>query len=436
MSETSKDQEYSKGYKAYILFLLTCVYAFNFIDRQILGILSPLIKEDMGLTDGQLGLLKGFAFALFYTMVGIPIAWLADRYNRVTIVSVSLGVWSGFTALTGMAGNYTQMFLARIGVGVGEAGGSPPSHSIISDLYGKEKRAGALGIYSLGIPFGLMTAFFATAYLMSGGGLSWRGVLLALGIPGVLFAFLVKLTVREPKRGASDATSKVEQLGLGETFKVLLTIPSWWGMCAGIAFVSFGGYALSNWIIDFFVRAHSDFDFIHLLVISGFQNGIAYGLGTWLGGVMSDKWAKKNKGAYALVAAWSLVIGVPPLIYGFWVGSPIILLICVTIYLFAAGFYLGPSFFVAQTLAPISARAMSTALFFFILNLIALGGGPTFVGWLSGLLTGAHGEEHALRLALTSLIVPYAIGILAFFWTATQLPKDLAKAEARNEGSA
>ena len=147
-------------YRTYVLIMLTVVYAFNFIDRQIIGILSPFIKDDLGLSDAQLGWLKGIYFALLYTTVGIPIAWLADRYSRVNIIAVSLTLWSGFTALSGLASNYMQLALARIGVGIGEAGGSPPSHSIISDLYKKEERAAALAIYSLGIPFGIMVAFF------------------------------------------------------------------------------------------------------------------------------------------------------------------------------------------------------------------------------------------------------------------------------------
>jgi len=150
----------NKNHRTFVLLLLTLIYAFNFIDRQIIGILSPFIQADLGLTNTELGLLKGIVFALFYTIIALPIAWLADRYNRVTIVSTSLAVWSAFTALTGMAGSFLQIGLARIGVGVGEAGGSPPSHSIISDLYPKEKRSGALAIYALGIPIGLGFAYF------------------------------------------------------------------------------------------------------------------------------------------------------------------------------------------------------------------------------------------------------------------------------------
>ena len=149
----------SDGYRNYVLFILTLIYAFNFIDRQIIGILSPFIKADLGLDDAQLGWLKGIYFALLYTILGIPIAWLADRYSRINIIAISLTLWSGFTAVSGLANNFTQLAIARIGVGIGEAGGSPPSHSIISDLFPKEKRAAALAIYSLGIPFGIMLAF-------------------------------------------------------------------------------------------------------------------------------------------------------------------------------------------------------------------------------------------------------------------------------------
>ena len=160
----------SKNYRTFAIILLTIVYGFNFIDRQIVGILAPFIQKDLGLTNTELGLLIGLAFAIFYTLVAIPIAWLADRYSRVNILSIALATWSGFTALTGFATNFIQIGIARMGVGIGEAGGSPPSHSIISDMYPKEERASALGIYSMGIPLGIMAAYFATAMLMGASG--------------------------------------------------------------------------------------------------------------------------------------------------------------------------------------------------------------------------------------------------------------------------
>lgn len=425
-----------------VLLLLTLVYAFNFVDRQIIGIVSPFIQEEMGLNDSQLGWLKGLAFAFLYTTVGVPIAWLADRYNRVKIVSISLALWSGFTALTGMANSFITLLLARIGVGIGEAGGSPPSHSIISDLYGKEERTSALGVYSLGIPFGIMFAYFAAGQLVAT--LGWRGTLIALGIPGILLAFLIFFVIKEPQRGAMEKSAAqltddpTPPPTIGETFKTLLTIPSWWAMCMGIAFVSFGGYALSNWGIDYLVRWDPSLReperFKWLTTWLGIMNGVAYGLGTYGGAKLADILGKRSVRAYGWLPGAVLLIGVPCMIYAFWVDNVVTHLLLVTVYMISAGFYLGPSFAVAQTLAPIRMRAMSTALFFLVLNMIALGGGPTVTGLLSQYFTAEHGEVHALRLAMTWLIVPFALSIIAFFWAAKTLPKDWADAEKRNEG--
>ncbi|GGD06461.1 spinster family MFS transporter [Aquisalinus flavus] len=425
----------SKGYRYYVLLLLTLVYAFNFIDRQILGILAPYIQADLGLDDGQIGLLAGFFFALFYTVVGIPIALLADRFNRVNIVAVSLAVWSGFTAVSGLAVNYLQLALARAGVGIGEAGGSPPSHSMISDLFSKEERGTALGIYSLGIPLGIMAAYFASAALLGQPNLDWRTVFIAVGLPGVVLAVILRLTVREPKRGAMDvADAAVPQQPLGKSIGQLLSVPSWWGMCFGISFSSFGAYALGAFIIIYLGRTFPEVPLPRVLVIFGILNGIAYAGGTFIGGIVADRWGRRTKAGYAWAPAVALLIGAPCLILAFWVQSFAMAMTLTAVYLFLSGFYLGPSFSIAQTLAPIRVRAMSTALFFFILNLVALGGGPTYVGWVSTMLTEAHGAEQALRLSMTSLAVPYAIGIIAFIWTGTRLPKDWERTQARNAG--
>ena len=426
--------EVKSGYRTYVLIILTLVYAFNFIDRQIIGILSPFIKEDLGLTDAQLGWLKGIYFALLYTIVGIPIAWLADRYSRVNIVAISLTLWSGFTALSGLASNYTQLALARIGVGIGEAGGSPPSHSMISDLYPKEKRAAALAIYSLGIPFGVMAAFFASAFILQGGSADWRVVMISVGLPGVALALLLKLTVKEPQRGADNANVVTEHVPFRQAIKTLLTIPSWWGMCLGISFGSFGNYAISTWIIDFYVRAHAGLDITTLLIAMGVINGTAYALGVWLGGAVTDKWGTKNKKAYGLVPTIALVVGTPCFYIGLQVESLWVSLAFMTVLLFTSGMYLGPSFALAQTLAPVKVRAMSTALFFFVLNIIALGGGPTAVGILSGYLTESMGAVDALKTSLSCLVITYILSILAFLWTSTRVSRDWDLAEKRNAG--
>ncbi|MCQ8847184.1 MFS transporter [Alteromonas stellipolaris] len=421
----------SRAYRNYVLVILTLVYAFNFIDRQIIGILSPFIKADLGLDDAQLGLLKGVYFAILYTVVGIPIAWLADRYSRVNIIAISLTLWSGFTAASGLAMNYTQLALARIGVGIGEAGGSPPSHSIISDLFPKEKRAGALAVYSLGIPFGVMLAFFASAFFLQGGSADWRTVMISVGLPGVILALLLKFTVKEPKRTESVQTDDAEKPSVSASLKTLLKIPTWWGMALGISFGSFGNYAISTWIIDYYVRAFAGLDITQLLIAFGIINGSAYALGVWLGGYIADRWGKQNKRAYALLPAIALIIGVPALYFSLQVNDLWLSVGLMTFLLFTSGSYLGPSFAMAQTLAPINVRAMSTALFFFVLNIIALGGGPTITGIVSQALVPSLGEVEALRQSLLYLIVPYALSIIVFLWTSTKIVKDWEMAESR-----
>ena len=436
MTNQITQKEVSTSYRTTALILLTIVYTLSFIDRQIIGTLSPFIKEDLGLNDSQLGWLKGFAFALLYTAVGIPIAWLADRYNRVRIVSISLALWSGFTALTGLANSFAAILVARIGVGIGEAGGSPPSHSIISDMYPKEKRASALGIYSLGIPFGIMFAFFAAGQLATT--LGWRGTLIALGVPGILLALIVVLFIKEPVRGATDNTkADLEPTSIKDSMLTLAKIPSWWAVCLGAAFVSYGGYSVANWNVDYLIRfdpsLKSPERFRWVLNWLGIINGVAFGLGTYFGALLVEKLAQKNVSAYGWAPAIALIIGVPCLIASYWVDTVGMHLILITVYLTASGVYLGPSFSVAQTLAPIRMRAMSTAMFFLILNLIALGGGPTLTGIISNALTPQYGETHGLRLALTLLAITYAIAIISFFVAGRTLPKDWAKAEARNK---
>ena len=255
----------TKNYRTFALILLTIVYGFNFIDRQIVGILAPFIQADLDLTNTQLGLLIGLAFAVLYTTVAIPIAWLADRYSRVNILSIALATWSAFTALTGMANNFIQIAIARMGVGIGEAGGSPPSHSIISDMYSKEERAGALGIYSLGIPLGIMAADFATAALLGASTeeVNWRRIFIILGLTGIALALLVKIFLKEPIRGAMEFKEDVEvvQLPFFESLKILLKIPSWWAMCLGIAFGSFASYASSAFHTKFLIALDPSFNF-------------------------------------------------------------------------------------------------------------------------------------------------------------------------------
>ena len=425
----------TKRYRSFVLVLLTVVYGFNFIDRQIVGILAPFIQEDLNLTNTQLGLLIGFAFALFYTVIAIPIAWLADRYSRVNILSIALATWSGFTALTGMASNFWQIGMARMGVGIGEAGGSPPSHSIISDMYPKEERAGALGFYAMGIPFGIMAAYFATASLMgSGGDVDWRRIFIFLGITGIVLAGVVKLTLREPVRGAQelDGGTAVKKLPFVESLKSLLKIPAWWAMCFGIAFGSFVSYASSAFQTKFLIALDPSFDFKTMVILLGIMNGTTYAGGAFFGAKLADKWGAKTIRAYGWLPAIAMTVCLPLGIWSYWVQSVEANLLLSTVYLLFIGIYLGPSFAIAQTLAPINMRAMSTALFFFILNMVALGGGPTFAGWLIDVFKSDYNELEAMRMAMTVTHLVFIPALISFLVVSRILPRDWKAAETRN----
>ncbi len=425
----------SKNYRNFVLALLTIVYGFNFIDRQIMGILAPFIQKDLGLTNTELGLLIGLAFAVFYTIVAIPIAWLADRYNRVNILSIALATWSGFTALTGLASNFLHIGLARMGVGIGEAGGSPPSHSIISDLFPKEERASALGVYSMGIPLGIMAAYFVTASLMgSSGEVDWRRIFIVLGLTGIGLALIVKLVLKEPVRGAMEfgEETEIKKPPFLDSLKELMKIPAWWAMCLGIAFGSFVSYSKSAFQTKYLVTLDPSFDFQTLVIILGIMNGTTYAAGAFFGARLADKWGKKDIRAYGWLPAISIALCLPVELITWWVPSVEIHLIFATLFLLLIGIYLGPSFAIAQTLAPIHMRAMSTALFFFILNMIALGGGPTFSGWIMDLFKENFSDLESIRYAMTVTSFVFVPSVISFLLVSKYLPKDWKEAEERN----
>ena len=427
---------HTKQYRTFALLLLTLVYGFNFIDRQIMGILAPFIQKDLGLTNTELGLLIGLAFAVFYTFVAIPIAWLADRFNRVNILSIALATWSAFTALTGLANNFVQVALARMGVGIGEAGGSPPSHSIISDMYPKEERASALGVYSMGIPLGIMAAYFVTASLMdvSEDQVNWRQIFIFLGLTGIALAVVVKLVLKEPVRGAMELSSgtTISKPPFLDSLKVLMRIPAWWAMCFGIAFGSFVSYAKSAFQTKYLVTLDPSFDFQTLVIILGIMNGTTYAGGAFFGARLADRWGKKDIRAYGWLPAIAMLLCLPVGIIGWWVDSVEMHLVFATFALLLLGIYLGPSFAIAQTLAPIHMRAMSTALFFFILNMIALGGGPTFAGWLMDVFGNNYNEIESIRYSLTVTTCVFIPSVISFLLVSKFLPKDWKAAEERN----
>ena len=288
-------------YQKYVVFLLLVVYTFNFIDRQIIAILSPSIKADLGLSDTELGLLKGFAFALFYALFGFPIARLADRKNRVTIISVTIALWSGMTALCGAAQNFSQLLLARMGVGVGEAGCSPPAHSLISDYFPKSERASALGIYSLGISFGTLFGILLGGLMAEAFG--WRWAFVLVGLPGVLLAVIVKLTLKEPIRGSLDGLAAEDSIksepvpDLRDSFITMWNIKSFRILCICGALTAFCSFALALWIVDYLFRSH-ELTYSDLTWPLAFVMGIGGGIGTVSGGYIADFWGQKDETSY------------------------------------------------------------------------------------------------------------------------------------------
>lgn len=416
------------NYAWYVLFVLTIVYTFNFVDRQIIAIVSPAIKDDLGLSDSVLGLMKGLAFAVLYTTLGIPIAWLADRWNRVNIVAISLGVWSLFTALSGFSQNALQLALARVGVGIGEAGGSPPSHSIISDYFPKEKRATALALFSLGIPFGQMLAFLAGGWVVQY--LGWREAFFIVGVPGLVLAIILKLTVKEPIRGIQDGVRQA-QISFREGVRMLASIPSFWGLVVAATAASFTGYGVGMWAVDFYVRTFSLNYYPDIAIPLGLLNGVAYGVGTVLGGAITDHLGKRDKGAYAWVPAIGMLITIPAGLLQIFAPTPFWAFFWAAPFLIGLGIYLGPVWSLVQTLTPPNMRAFAVAFLFFILNLIALGLAPLWVGGLSDIFAAAHGDVLGLKFALATLGVSSLLAVVAFFWTAKRLPADWAAAEAR-----
>ena len=413
--------------------MLTVVYAFNFIDRQILVILQEPIKADMGLSDAQLGLLTGFSFALVYVTAGIPIAYWADRGNRRNIVSLSLAVWSGMTALSGFVQNYLQLLLARLGVGIGEAGGSPPAHSMISDYYPPERRGTALSIYSTGIYIGILVGFALGGIIADSFG--WRMAFLVVGIPGVLFAVVLRLTVKEPSRGrwepADKATAKPT---MGETLALLKQRPSFWFIAVGCALTAYVSYGNGNFMPSYLIRNHG-MSLAQVGVVLALVVGISGVIGTFLGGYLSDRLAVNDKRWYLWVPLFGLVFGTIPYFYVLLSDHTVGVLGTLVWVNIATTLYLGPCIAISHALVPPAMRAVTSAILFFILNIIGLGLGPLMTGVFSDLLRPAYGDQ-SLRYAMVITAIFGFVAILLFFLGARRLPADLARSLNAKEAGA
>ena len=409
------------------LFLLTVVYAFNFIDRQILVILQEPIKQDMGLSDTQLGLLSGFSFALVYVLAGIPIAYLADRGNRRNIIAIALTIWSGMTAISGLAQNYTHLLLARIGVGLGEAGGSPPSHSMISDYYAPEHRGKAMSFYSTGIYIGILFGFALGGILADE--LGWRMAFFVVGIPGVLFAGVLMLLLKEPVRGSWDAgADKNAKASFKETLTFLMTRKSFWYAALGTAMMSYKSYGNGNFMPSFLYRLH-DMSLSEIGFTLALVSGVAGAVGTFMGGVVADKLGAKDKRWYLWTPMWGAIIALPLGIYVLLTLNTQSLIIALVLSTVTSTLYLGPCIAISHALVPPHMRAMTSAVLFFILNMIGLGLGPLLTGLLSDWFTAQHGVV-GLRYAMLSSYILGSSAIILFFMAGRHLLNDLAQLEA------
>ena len=363
--------------------LLLLVYTFNFIDRTIVATLGQAIKVDLLLTDAQLGLLQGLAFAIFYTTLGIPLARLAERINRINLIAVCLALWSGMTALCGTAANYTQLFLFRMGVGIGEAGCSPPAHSLITDLYPAKSRATALSIYSLGIPLGTMFGAVAGGWIADD--LGWRQAFFVVGLPGVLLAVVFKLVVREPQRGLADRVQLAPNdppPPLREVVRQLFGKSSFVHVLTGATLIGFVGYGTGTFTQPYFHRAF-ELSYTQIGLIFGLIGGAAAAAGTLAGGFASDWAGKRALRWYALIPAFSALLAAPGYVLAFTRESPGIAVICLIVPTFLHYMYIGPTLGVMHNMVSPRMRATATSLFFFIVNLVGLGAGPYVTGKLN-----------------------------------------------------
>lgn len=397
-----------------VLVTLTFVYVLNFLDRQLLGILAKPIQDSLHVTDSQLGLIGGLYFAMFYCFIAIPVGWLADRTSRVTILSLACAIWSAATIACGLATSYTQLVVARMTVGFGEAGGVPPSYAIITDTFRPGERGTAFGIFNLGPPIGaaLGIAFGASIAAL----LDWRIAFIAIGAVGVVTAILVPLIVREPKRGATDlnapaqpTTAKAPFLG---TVAMFFRHPVLMLAALGSGATQFVTYGLGNFAVLFLIREKGmtlpEIAIWYALVVA-----IGMGAAMLISGRVIDRLSRRSRTVYALGPAISLAIALPFYLAFVWAPAWPLALLLLTIVNCFNYFYLSASVALVQEEVRPDQRVLSGALLLLVMNFIGLGLGPTYVGAASDWFK-SHGYEHGLQLALYTLSPFYLIAIALF----------------------
>ena len=400
-----------------VLTLLLIAYIFNFLDRQILGILAGPIIKDLMLTDAEFGAIAGIAFALLYSILGVPLAMLADSTRRSWVIAGALTVWSAFTALCGTAGNFIQLFLFRLGVGIGEAGGVAPSYALIADYFPPARRARALAIFSLGIPLGLAGGTLIGAYLAAW--VNWRAAFIVMGIAGIALAPIMLLFVRDVPRASAAA---IDRPPLSHTFAMVASKPTFWLMASAASCSSLAGYGLALWVPSILERSFGMelIDRGQYLASLFLIGGTA---GVFAGGWFADRLGQADRSWYARLPAIAWLITAPMFVFGLlapdpWVAWPLLLIPNALNIL-----WLGPVVTAVQHLVPQPLRSTASASFLLINNLIGLGVGPTLIGALSELFKERFGTE-ALRYAAVSVVGFYLIAAFLMFFAIKRLRAD------------
>ena len=407
------DSEEPQRERRYVLAVLVLVFASSHVDRQIMGILGQPIKESLALTDTQLGLMTGLMFALFYATLGMPMAMWADRGNRRNIIALSISLWSAATALCGAASNYGQLLIARVFVGVGEAGSNPPSHSIISDLYEPEIRTTAMAIFATGVNFGILIGFLLGGWVNEW--IGWRWAFVIAGLPGLILGLIVRFTVREPLRGQSDPGALVKRAPpFPVVIRTMVKKPVVLHFVLGSALASFVGYAVVLWIPVYFVRIHEvgtgmTGTWLALLIGGGGA------LGTFLGGYFADRLSIRYGPSWrSWIVAIAIVAALPFSLVTYFSDSAFRGFIAFVVPAILGGVFIGPTFAMVQSQMPIEMRSVAASLNLFVGNIIGLGLGPYAVGAISDVLQPTYGGN-SLRYALSALAIVSIWSALHFF---------------------
>src|SRR6266404_2256230 len=393
----------------YVLGVLTIVYALNFLDRTIFNVLIEPIKKEFALSDTTMGLLAGFGFVLFYSLLGIPIARLADRFNRRNIVAVALAFWSAMTMFCGMAQSVATLALARIGVGIGESGGTPASQSIIADLFSKNERPRALGVYAIGTYLGVFLGYFIGGYINQYYG--WRMAFFTAGLPGIALAAVLWLTMSEPKRGAMAETFTPEPIG--PTLGFLASQQSFVIVLIGFCLTTYTNYATAAWIPPFLARVH------HLS-----SAGMA---GTLIGGLVVAQISRRDDRWKLWAPAITSGLAGPVFAACMLTDDFATMVAALAATSFLVGFHLGPIFAIAQTVARPSMRALASAIIALTATCFGQGVGPLVVGMINDALKNEYGAN-AVRYSLLSAAVTTTLGALLFVWAARTIREDIKRA--------